>query len=110
MELFFNKHCINRDRNTYTISVSTQPMAQSQIGTLAGLEVATSKQTQFTLGLISLRDPETNEVIRPDHKIAKTLISNLKKNQPLKGWVLSDNPVIDQTTGEETGMYWAKLA
>ena len=98
-QLFFNKHCINNKNNTYCLSVSTEPVPTNKIGTLAGLKVSTSTQSNRTMGLISIRDPKTNEVIRPNDTIAQQLIANLQVNQKLDGWKLSTNPVIDTVSG-----------
>ena len=78
--------------------------------TLAGLNVGTRTQGNITFGQLSLIDPETNKVMNAKHPTIKALQSKLNAGDEMKGFQLSDNPVIDLNTGEETNLRWVEQA
>jgi len=104
-KIYFRKFNINESTGTATIIASDTPLIQNNT-TLAGVNVATRTQTNITFGVLSLIDPETNKVMRADHPAIKQLQSKLNRGDEMQGFRLSDNPVINLTTGEETGMFW----
>jgi len=103
--VYFRKFSINENTNSATIIASDTPLIQKQT-TLAGQSVATRTQTNITFGVLSLIDPDTNQVMKADHPVIKDLQGKLNRGDEMKGFKLSDNPVVNLTTGEPTGMYW----
>ena len=91
--IFFHKIVNN------TIIVKTAVLGTKK-STINGVTVYDREQGSVTYGLLCLID-ESGNSLDPS-----TL--GLKKNQELKGFRLSSNPVLDQETDEPTGMYWAE--
>jgi len=103
--VYFRKFSINENTNSVTIIASDIPLVQKQT-TLAGKAVATRTQTNITFGVLSLIDPETNQVMKADHPVIAELQGKLNRGDEMKGFKLSDNPVVNLTTGEPSGMFW----
>ena len=57
---------------------------------------------------MSLIDPETNQVMRANHPTIKALQNKLNQGDEMQGFKLSDNPVVDLNTGEETNLRWVE--
>ena len=87
MSVFFRKLRVNDSTGTATIIV-----------------------TDITFGVLSLIDPETNQVMKANHPTIKALQGKLNAGDEMKGFQLSDNPVIDLNTGEETNLRWVEQA
>jgi len=109
MSVFFRKLRVNDSTGTATIIVTDQPIS-SKVGELAGMKVGTRTQGNITFGVLSLIDPETNKVMNAKHPTIKALQSKLNAGDEMKGFQLSDNPVIDLNTGEETNLRWVEQA
>ena len=107
MSVFFRKLRINDSRGTATIIVTDKPIS-SKVGTLAGMQVGTRTQGNITFGVLSLIDPKTNQVMRGSHPTIKALQSKLNAGDEMPGFQLSDNPVVDLKTGEETNLRWVE--
>ena len=75
MSVFFRKLRVNDSTGTATIIVTSAPIT-SKIGTLAGISVGTRSQSNITFGVLSLIDPETNQVMKANHPT----IAQLQKN------------------------------
>ena len=103
--VYFRKLNINDNTGSATIIASDVPLIQKAT-TLAGVNVATRTQNNITFGVLSLIDPETGQVMRSDHTTIKQLGAKLNRGDEMKGFKLSDNPVLNLTSGEETGMFW----
>ena len=92
--VFFHKIVNN------TIIVKSAPMSSNK-KELNGQSVNTRQQGQVTFGLLCIMDAN-GATINPS-----TL--SLKKDQELKGFHLTDSPVMDMDDPTvETGMYWAE--
>ncbi len=92
--VFFHKIVNN------TIIVKSAPLSSNK-KELNGQSVNTRQQGDITFGLLCLMD-DNGKTIDPS-----TL--GLKKDQELKGFQLTDNPVMDMDDPTvETGMYWAE--
>lgn len=109
MSVFFRKLRVNDSTGTATIIVTDKPIS-SKVGELAGMQVGTRTQGNITFGVLSLIDPETNKVMNAKHPTIKALQSKLNQGDEMKGFQLSDNPVIDLNTGEETNLRWVEQA
>ena len=109
MSVFFRKLRINENTSTATIIV-TDKLITSKKSELAGMSVATRATGNVTFGILSLIDPETNKVMRANHPTIKALQSKLNQGDEMPGFQLSDNPVIDLNTGEETNLRWVESA
>ena len=107
MSVFFRKLRINDTTGTATIIVTDKPIS-SKVGTLAGMQVGTRTQGNITFGVLSLIDPKTNQVMRGSHPTIKALQSKLNAGDEMPGFQLSDNPVVDLKTGEETNLRWVE--
>ena len=103
MSVFFRKLRVNDSTGTATIIVTDKPIS-SKVGTLAGMKVGTRTQGNVTFGVLSLIDPKTNQVMRGSHPTIKALQSKLNAGDEMPGFQLSDNPVVDLKTGEETNL------
>tara|TARA_R110000796_G_scaffold37734_2_gene95481 strand:+ start:11251 stop:11589 length:339 start_codon:yes stop_codon:yes gene_type:complete len=104
-KVYFRKLNINDNTGSATIIASDIPLVQKAT-TLAGLKVASRTQNNITFGVLSLIDPETGKTMRSDHPTIAQLGAKLNKGDAMEGFKLSDNPVMNMTTGEETGMFW----
>jgi hypothetical protein len=92
--VFFHKIVNN------TIIVKSAPLSSNK-KELNGQSVNTRQQGAVTFGLLCLMD-DNGKAIDPS-----TL--GLKKDQELKGFNLTDQPVMDMDDPTvETGMYWAE--
>jgi len=105
--VYFRKFSINQNTNSATLIVSDVPMVQSET-TIAGLKVASRKQTNISFGVLSLMDPETGQVMKADHPTIKQLQSKLNRGDKMPGFRLSDNTVMNLSTGEETDLRWVE--
>ena len=109
MSVFFRKLRVNDSTGTATIIVTDKPIS-SKVGTLEGMKVGTRTQGNVTFGVLSLIDPKTNQVMRGSHPTIKALQSKLNAGDEMPGFQLSDNPVVDLKTGEETNLRWVEQA
>ena len=105
--VFFRKFSVNKNTGTVTLIVTDKPLVVKK-NTISGLNVGTRGQGNITFGVLSLLDTETNKVMRSEHPVIKELQSKLNNGDPLDGFRLSDNPVIDLNTGEETNLRWVE--
>lgn len=105
--VYFRKVRINESAGTATIIVADQPSTLTE-QKLAGLAVATQDNAGATIGVLSLRDPETGNVMRADHPVIQQLKAKLKPGDAMPGFRITDNPITDRDTGEETGLYWVE--
>ena len=72
------------------------------------MKVGTRTSQNITFGVLSLIDPETNQVMRANHPTIKALQNKLNQGDEMQGFKLSDNPVVDLNTGEETNLRWVE--
>jgi hypothetical protein len=108
--VYFRKLNINESTGSATIIVSSSPMQQKQT-TIAGLSVGTRTQGNISFGVLSLIDPETNQVMRADHPTIKALGQKLNVGDELPGFKLSEQRVVNLTTGEENqNLFWVEQA
>ncbi len=107
MSVFFRKLRVNDNTGTATIIVTDKPIS-NKVGELAGMKVGTRTSQNITFGVLSLIDPETNQVMRANHPTIKALQSKLNQGDEMQGFKLSDNPVVDLNTGEETNLRWVE--
>ena len=108
--VYFRKLNVNESTGSATIIVSSAPMSNNKT-TLAGLPVATRTQGDLSFGVLSLIDPETNQVMRADHPTIKALQSKLNLGDEMPGFKLSESKVVNLTTGEENqNLFWVEQA
>ena len=108
--VYFRKVNINANTGSATIIVSSKPMSQKK-GEIAGIQVGTRTQGDISFGVLSLIDPETNQVMRSDHPSIKALQSKLNLGDEMPGFKLSDVKVVNLTAGEENqNLYWVEQA
>jgi hypothetical protein len=108
--VYFRKLNINESTGSATIIVSSAPMSQKQT-TLAGLSVGTRTQGNISFGVLSLIDPDTNQVMRADHPTIKQLGAKLNVGDELPNFQLSDQKVVNLQTGEENeNLFWVEQA
>lgn len=107
MSVFFRKLNINESTGSATLIVTSEPIANKGT-TLSGLSVATRTQSNVTFGVLSLIDPETNTVMKSNHPTIKALQKKMEPGVEMPGFQMSDNPVMDLTTGEETTLKWVE--
>ena len=105
--VYFRRLRINEQTNTATIIVTDKPISQKQ-NTLAGFKVGTRVGNNITFGVLSLIDPETNQVMNASHPTIKALQKKLNQGDEMPNFKLSDNPVVDINTGEETSLKWVE--
>lgn len=105
--IYFKSMSINKTFNTATIIVTSQPM-QSKTTSIAGINVGVRVQHQATFGLLSLIDPETGKSMTADSTMAKQLQTALNAGDPLDGFRMSENNVMDRETNEPTDMFWVE--
>ena len=66
-------------------------------------------QHVISFGVLSLIDPETNQVMRSDHPTIKALAGKLNVGDELKNFKLSESKVVNLTTGEENeNLFWVE--
>ena len=106
-KVFFRKFSVNKNTGTVTLIVTDKPLVLKK-NTIVGLDVGTRSQSNITFGVLSLLDPETNKVMGSNHPTIKSLMSKLNNGDVLDGFRLSNNPVIDIQTGEETTLKWVE--
>jgi len=107
MSVFFRKLRINENTGTATIIVTDKPIS-NKVGELVGMKVGTRVSQNITFGVLSLIDPETNKVMGANHPTIKALQNKLNQGDEMQGFKLSDNPVVDLNTGEETNLRWVE--
>ena len=107
MSVFFRKLRINENTGTATIIVSDKPIT-SKKNELAGMSVATRATGNVTFGILSLIDPDTNKVMNAQHPTIKALQNKLNQGDEMPNFKLSDNPVVDLNTGDETNLRWVE--
>jgi hypothetical protein len=105
MSVFFRKLRINESTGTATIIATDRPIT-SKSTTLAGLNVGTRTQGSVNFGVLSLIDPETNQVMKANHPTIVALQKKLNAGDEMPGFQLSSNPVVDIQTGELTTLMW----
>jgi len=105
MSVFFRKLRVNESTGTATIIATDRPIASKQT-TLAGLNVGTRTQGNISFGVLSLIDPETNQVMKAGHPTIVALQKKLNAGDEMPGFQLSNNPVVDIKTGELTTLMW----
>ena len=105
MSVFFRKLRINESTGTATIIATDRPIT-SKSTTLAGLNVGTRTQGSVNFGVLSLIDPETNQVMKASHPTIAALQKKLNAGDEMPGFQLSSNPVVDIQTGELTTLMW----
>ena len=85
MSVFFRKLRVNDSTGTATIIVTDKPIS-SKVGELAGMKVGTRTQGNITFGVLSLIDPETNQVMKANHPTIKALQGKLNAGDEMKGF------------------------
>lgn len=105
MSVFFRKLRINESTGTATIIATDRPIT-SKTTTLAGLNVGSRTQGTINFGVLSLIDPETNQVMKASHPTIVALQKKLNAGDEMPGFQLSSNPVVDIQTGELTTLMW----
>ena len=63
-------------------------------------------QGSVNFGVLSLIDPETNQVMKANHPTIAALQKKLNSGDEMPGFQLSNNPVVDIQTGELTTLMW----
>ena len=96
MDVLFHK--VADDSNTIIVKTAAIERLKR---TINGKTVTVRTQGNAQFGLLVIMDEVTGETVDP-----RSL--GLKPNQVLQGIRLSDSPVLDQETGEETGLFWAE--
>ena len=109
MSVFFRKLRINENTGTATIIVTAKPISSTK-REIAGMQTALRTSSNVTFGVLSLIDPETNKVMGAKHPTIKALQNKLNQGDEMPGFQLSDNPVIDLNTGEETNLRWVEAS
>jgi hypothetical protein len=108
--VYFRKLNINESTGSATIIVSSAPMSNNKT-TLAGLSVATRTQGNISFGVLSLIDPETNQVMNISHTTIKALGQKLNLGDEMAGFRLSEQKVVNLQTGEENqNLFWVEQA
>ena len=110
MSVFFRKLRINESTGTATIIATDRPIT-SKSTTLAGLNVGTRTQGSVNFGVLSLIDPETNQVMKSTHPTIKALGQKLNLGDEMAGFRLSEQKVVNLQTGEENqNLFWVEQA
>ena len=109
MSVFFRKLRINENTGTATIIATDKPISSTK-REIAGMQTALRTSSNVTFGVVSLIDPETNKVMGAKHPTIKALQNKLNQGDEMPGFQLSDNPVIDLNTGEETNLRWVEAS
>lgn len=105
--VYFRKMNINQSTGTATLIVTDAPLT-NKATTLVGISVATRTQSNVVFGVLSLIDPDTGLVMKAKHPMIKELQKKLQPGMEMPGFQLSNNPVMDLATGEETTLKWAE--
>ena len=108
--LYFSRFNPNEETRTCTLILADGQVTANnhEIAGVKGLSI--SSQNNISFGVLSIREAASDKVIGMDHPKMKKLMSSLKKGDPMPGLRLSENPVINRTTGEPTGLYWVEKA
>ena len=109
MSVFFRKLRINDNTGTATIIVTDKPISSTKRD-VAGMNVSVRSTGSVTFGILSLIDPDTNKVMGAKHPTIKSLQNKLNQGDEMPGFQLSDNPVVDLNTGEETNLRWVEAS
>ena len=109
MSVFFRKLRINDNTGTATIIVTDKPISATKRD-VAGMNVSVRSTGNVTFGILSLIDPDTNKVMGAKHPTIKSLQNKLNQGDEMPGFQLSDNPVVDLNTGEETNLRWVEAS
>lgn len=96
MDVLFHK--VADDSNTIIVKTASIDKVKR---TFNGKTATVRTQGNAQFGLLVIMDEATGETVDP-----RTY--GFKPNQALEGIRLSDSPVLDQETGEETGLMWAE--
>lgn len=106
--VYFRKLNINESTGSATVIVSSAPMSNKKT-TLVGLNVATRTQGSLSFGVLSLIDPETNQVMKSDHPIINELAKKLNLGDEMPNFQLSEQKVVNLQTGEENqNLFWVE--
>lgn len=109
-KLFFSRFNPNEETGTCTL-ILADGQVKSNATDIAGVKgLAISVQDPIQFGVLSIRDAATDKVIGLNHPKMKKLMSSLKKGDAMPGLRISNNPVINRTTGEPTGLFWVEKA
>ena len=96
MDVLFHK--VAEDSNTIIVKTAA---IDKVTRTFNGKTATVRTQGNAKFGLLVIMDEETGETVDPRSY-------GFKPNQVLEGIRLSDSPVLDQESGEETGLFWAE--
>lgn len=108
--VYFRKMNINESTGSATIIVSSAPMSNNKTS-IAGLPVATRTQGNLSFGVLSLIDPDTNQVMKASHPTITALGQKLNLGDEMKGFKLSEQKVVNLQTGEENqNLFWVEQA
>ena len=109
MSVFFRKLRVNESTGTATIIATDKPISATK-KMIGNLNVAVRSTGNVTFGILSLIDPDTNKVMRANHPTIKQLQKELNQGDEMPGFQVSDNPVVDLNTGEETNLRWIEAS
>ena len=109
MSVFFRKLRINETTGTATIICTDKPISSTK-REIAGMQTALRTSSNVTFGVLSLIDPETNKVFGAKQPTIKALQTKLNQGDEMPGFQLSNNPVVDLNTGEETNLRWVEAS
>lgn len=89
-----------------TIVCTSEPFGATK-GELNGVATATRNVGDVTFGLLCLVDDAGNtQVLNHRGSNPEGVDYKLKDKQPLAGFEMSNQPVLDRETKEPTGMFW----
>jgi len=106
-QVFFRRLRINESTGTATIIVSSDAL-ETKTSDLLGFSVGSRTQNNITFGVLSLVDPQTGKAMSAKHPTILALQKKLNVGDALPGFQLSNNPVVNRETGEETGLFWVE--
>tara|TARA_R100000935_G_C2698022_1_gene109154 strand:- start:120 stop:452 length:333 start_codon:yes stop_codon:yes gene_type:complete len=109
MSVFFRKLRINESTGTATIIATDKPISSTK-KKIGNMDVAVRSTGSVTFGILSLIDPKTEKVMRANHPTIKQLQQELNQGDEMPGFQLSDNPVVDLNSGEETNLRWIEAS
>lgn len=105
--VYFRKVNVNESTNSATLIVTSSPIV-SKTTVLSGINVGTRTHSNVVFGVLSLIDPETNQVMKANHPSIKQLQKKLNPGDEMPGFKLSTNYVKDLTTGDDTTLMWVE--
>ena len=105
--VYFRKFSINEKTGSATIIVSNEPMSIKKT-TIAGIDVGSKTQGNLTFGVLSLTNPLDGTVLMANHPTIMALREKLNMGDAMPGFQLSNNPVMNLATGEETNLRWVE--